>query len=110
MGLQGSPVRIRPSRFKPYNHSVVGLKSFLGPMSGRTDEPASALQKPGDLSYFQGHYLKSVEVEKRSESLDVVPGWFWIPTVQSRAHFISYVMEPESGDNIITCQQRGASA
>lgn len=53
-------------------------------------------------SYFQGHYLKSVDVEKRSESVDVVPGWFWIPTAQSRANLISYIMEPESDDNLIT--------
>jgi hypothetical protein len=49
MGLQGSPVRIRPSRLKPYNHSVVGLKAFLGSTSGRPNEPPSELQKPRDL-------------------------------------------------------------
>lgn len=52
--------------------------------------------------YFQGHYLKSVEVEKASERLDVVPGWFWIPTAQSRANLISYILEPETDDNLIT--------
>ncbi|HXG86996.1 MAG TPA: M14 family zinc carboxypeptidase [Vicinamibacterales bacterium] len=53
-------------------------------------------------TYFQGHYLKSVEVVKERESLDVVPGWFWIPTAQSRANLISYLLEPESDDNLIT--------
>lgn len=53
-------------------------------------------------NYFQGHYLKSVEVEKRSEKLEVVPGWFWIPTAQSRANLISYLLEPETDDNLIT--------
>lgn len=53
-------------------------------------------------SYFQGHYLKSVEVEKRAEKLDVVPGWYWIPTAQSRANLISYLLEPETDDNLIT--------
>jgi len=52
--------------------------------------------------YFQGHYLKSVVVEKESERLDVVPGWFWVPTAQSRANLISYLMEPETDDNLIT--------
>jgi len=52
--------------------------------------------------YFQGHYLKSVEVEKRTEALDVVPGWYWVPTAQSRANLISYLMEPETDDNLIT--------
>jgi hypothetical protein len=52
--------------------------------------------------YFQGHYLKSVEVEKEEETLEVVEGWFWIPTAQSRANLISYLMEPETDDNLIT--------
>jgi hypothetical protein len=53
-------------------------------------------------SYFQGHYLKSVEVEKETEQIEVAPGWFWIPTAQSRANLISYMMEPETDDNLIT--------
>jgi hypothetical protein len=53
-------------------------------------------------NYFQGHYLKSVEVERRTEELEVAAGWYWIPTAQSRANFISYIMEPETDDNLIT--------
>ena len=53
-------------------------------------------------SYFQGHYLKSVEVEKRVEATEAVPGWYWIPTAQSRANLISYLLEPETDDNLIT--------
>lgn len=53
-------------------------------------------------SYFQGHYLQSVDVDKAEESLDVVPGWFWVPTAQSRANLISYILEPETDDNLIT--------
>src|SRR5690606_18487 len=53
-------------------------------------------------SYFQGHYLKSVDVEKSDAKLDVSEGWFWIPTAQSRANLISYLMEPETDDNLIT--------
>ncbi|MEX1257775.1 MAG: M14 family zinc carboxypeptidase [Gemmatimonadota bacterium] len=53
-------------------------------------------------SYFQGHYLKAVEVEKETEQLEVAPGWFWIPTAQSRGNLISYLMEPETDDNLIT--------
>jgi len=52
--------------------------------------------------YFQGHYLKSVEVEKERETLEVVEGWFWIPAAQSRANLISYLLEPETDDNLIT--------
>ncbi len=53
-------------------------------------------------SYFQGHYLQSVDVEKEEETIDVVEGWFWVPTAQSRANLISYLMEPETDDNLIT--------
>ena len=52
--------------------------------------------------YFQGHYLKSAEVEKRMEQLEVAAGWYWVPTAQSRGNFISYIMEPETDDNLIT--------
>ncbi len=53
-------------------------------------------------SYFQGHYLKTVEAEKELEQVEVVPGWFWIPSGQSRANLINYIMEPETDDNLIT--------
>ncbi|MDX1396467.1 MAG: M14 family zinc carboxypeptidase [Gemmatimonadota bacterium] len=53
-------------------------------------------------SYFQGHYLQSVTVEKETEQVEVGQGWYWIPTAQSRANLISYLMEPETDDNLIT--------
>ncbi|MHB1192030.1 MAG: M14 family zinc carboxypeptidase [Longimicrobiales bacterium] len=53
-------------------------------------------------SYFQGHYLKSVEVEKKAEKVEAVAGWYWIPTAQSRGNLISYLFEPETDDNLIT--------
>lgn len=53
-------------------------------------------------SYFQGHYLQSVEVVKESENVEAVEGWFWIPTAQSRGNLITYLMEPETDDNLIT--------
>jgi len=52
--------------------------------------------------FFQGHYLKSAEVRKSTEQVQVAKGWFYIPTAQSRANLISYIMEPESDDNLIT--------
>lgn len=53
-------------------------------------------------SYFQGHYLKAVEVEKEAEAVEAVEGWLWIPTAQSMGRLITYLMEPESDDNLIT--------
>ncbi len=53
-------------------------------------------------SYFQGAYLKEVEVEKSTETVEVSEGWFWVPTAQSMGNFISYLMEPETDDNLVT--------
>jgi hypothetical protein len=53
--------------------------------------------------YFQGHYLKSVTgVEKKTETVDVPAGWFYVSTAQAKGHLISYILEPETDDNLIT--------
>jgi hypothetical protein len=53
-------------------------------------------------SYFQGSYLLETVVRKESDTVDVGPGWFWVPTAQSRGNLITYLMEPETDDNLIT--------
>ncbi len=53
-------------------------------------------------SYFQGSYLKEVEVVKELETIEAVEGWFYIPTGQSMGNLITYLMEPETDDNLIT--------
>lgn len=53
--------------------------------------------------YFQGHYLKSVTgVEKKVERVAVPAGWYFVSTAQSRGNLVSYLMEPETDDNLIT--------
>jgi dipeptidyl-peptidase 4 len=53
--------------------------------------------------YFQGHYLKSVAgVEKKTEKVQVPAGWFYVSTAQAKGNLISYIMEPETDDNLIT--------
>jgi hypothetical protein len=53
--------------------------------------------------YFQGHYLKSVTgVEKKTETVNVPAGWFYVSTAQAKGNLISYIMEPETDDNLIT--------
>lgn len=53
--------------------------------------------------YFQGHYLKSVTgVEKKVERVAVPVGWYFVSTAQSRGNLISYLLEPETDDNVIT--------
>lgn len=53
--------------------------------------------------YFQGHYLQSVTgVEKRTERVEVPAGWYYVSTAQAKGHLISYLLEPETDDNLIT--------
>jgi dipeptidyl-peptidase 4 len=53
--------------------------------------------------YFQGHYLQSVTgVEKQTETVQVPAGWYYISTAQAKGNLISYFLEPETDDNLIT--------
>jgi len=53
--------------------------------------------------YFQGHYLQSVTgVERKMEKVEVPAGWYFVSTAQSKGNLISYLLEPESDDNLIT--------
>lgn len=53
--------------------------------------------------YFQGHYLQAVTgVEKKTETVQVPAGWYYISTAQSKGNLISYLLEPETDDNLIT--------
>ncbi|MFN2324632.1 MAG: M14 family zinc carboxypeptidase [Gemmatimonadales bacterium] len=53
--------------------------------------------------YFQGHYLKAVTgVEKKVEQVQVPAGWYYISTAQAKGNLVSYLMEPETDDNLIT--------
>lgn len=78
----------------------IAVYRFMGPAS--IDAEVYYATDVNREEYFQGHYIKSAEVEKESETLDVVEGWYWVPTAQSRANLISYLMEPETDDNLIT--------
>ena len=53
-------------------------------------------------TYFQGHYLKSVSVEKSTETVKVQAGSYYVSTAQSLGNLIAYIMEPETDDNLIT--------
>jgi dipeptidyl-peptidase 4 len=53
-------------------------------------------------SYFQGHYLRSVTADKRTEQMTLPAGTLFVPSGQARANLISYLLEPETDDNLIT--------
>jgi hypothetical protein len=78
----------------------IAVYRFTGP--GSLDAEVYYATDVRTESYFQGHYLKAVDVEKESERVDVQEGWFWIPTGQSMGNLIAYLMEPETDDNLIT--------
>jgi hypothetical protein len=52
--------------------------------------------------YFQGHYLNNLAAVKRTETVEFPAGSFFIPAGQPKSNLISYIMEPETNDNLIT--------
>ncbi len=52
--------------------------------------------------YFQGKYLREVTAEKRTEQVTLPAGTLFIPSGQARSNLISYLLEPETDDNLIT--------
>ncbi|MFC2160152.1 M14 family zinc carboxypeptidase [Acidobacteriota bacterium] len=52
--------------------------------------------------YYQGHYLKQLKAEKKTETIKLPVGSFFIPAGQQKSNFICYILEPETDDNLIT--------
>ncbi len=55
-----------------------------------------------DTQYFQAHYLKAVTAEKVTETVEFPAGTFFVPSGQPMSNFISYILEPETNDNLVT--------
>jgi hypothetical protein len=53
-------------------------------------------------SYFQGHYLRAVKADKRTEKMELPAGTLFVPSGQAKSNLISYLLEPETDDNLIT--------
>jgi hypothetical protein len=53
-------------------------------------------------SYFQGHYLREVTATKQTETMELPAGTFFVPSGQGRSNLVSYLLEPETNDNVIT--------
>ncbi len=88
---------------------VVPLLLDHGIQVHRFTEPASMeleVYEAGGVrrnEFFQGHYLKAVTgVEKKTETVQVPAGWFYVSTAQAKGNLISYILEPETDDNLIT--------
>lgn len=74
----------------------------------RLNEPATLEVEAYDAtaiettSYFQAHYLKSVNADKVTETVEFPVGAFFVPSGQPMSNFISYLLEPETNDNLVT--------
>lgn len=79
----------------------IQVHRFTGPASIELEVyDATGVQRN---EYFQGHYLKAVAgVEKKTETVQVPAGWFYVSTAQAKGNLISCIMEPETDDNLIT--------
>jgi hypothetical protein len=55
-----------------------------------------------NTQYLQAHYLKAVDVEKYQETVELPAGTFFVPSGQPKGNLLSYLLEPETNDNIIT--------
>ncbi len=53
-------------------------------------------------TYFQGHYLREVTADKRTETMTLPAGTLFIPSGQAKSNLISYLLEPETDDNLVT--------
>ena len=52
--------------------------------------------------YFQGKYLREVTAERRTETVTMPAGSFFIPSGQASSNLISYLLEPTTNDNLVT--------
>jgi len=52
--------------------------------------------------YFQGHYLRAVKADKRTEKMTLPAGTLFVPSGQARSNLVSYLLEPETDDNLVT--------
>jgi len=74
----------------------------------RLTEPASLEVEAYDATavaetqYFQAHYLKAVVADKVTETVEFPAGTFFVPSGQPLSNFISYILEPETNDNLVT--------
>ena len=52
--------------------------------------------------YFQGHYLNRAQAVKRTETIELPAGSFFVPAGQPKSNLICYIFEPETDDNLVT--------
>ena len=100
---------------RPWGYLIPNSMSKVIPLLLQHDISVKQLTEPVELEveswyatevthdeYFQAHYLKSVKAEKRTETVSLPAGSFFIPSGQASSNLISYLLEPVTNDNLVT--------
>jgi hypothetical protein len=100
---------------RPWGYLIPNSLAKVVPLLLQHDISVKQLTEPVELEvetwyateitqdeYFQGHYLKSVKAERRTEMIELPEGSFFIPSGQASSNLISYLMEPVTNDNLVT--------
>lgn len=78
----------------------VAVYQFTGPATLELEVYHATQVRQGQ--YYEGHYVRSVEVERSVAEIAVPAGAYYVPMAQPRANLIAYLLEPETDDNLIT--------
>lgn len=78
----------------------ITVKRIIEPMSIEVEAYDATVVE--DTQYFQAHYLKAVTADVVTETVDFPVGSFFVPSGQPLSNFISYILEPETNDNLVT--------
>jgi len=100
---------------RPWGYLIPNSLSKVVPLLLQHDISVKKLTEPVELEvetwyatevthdeYFQAHYLKSLKAEKRTETVSLPAGSFFIPSGQANSNLISYLLEPVTNDNLVT--------
>jgi hypothetical protein len=100
---------------RPWGYLIPNSLAKVVPLLLQHDISVKKLTEPVELEvetwyatevthdeYFQAHYLKSVKAEKRTETVTLPAGSFFIPSGQASSNLISYLLEPVTNDNLVT--------
>ncbi|MGD8330668.1 MAG: DUF2817 domain-containing protein [Acidobacteriota bacterium] len=109
--------RFEPTRTttRPYGYLIPPGMTRLVPILLEHDIAVKRLTEPMSLEveaydatavetteYFQGHYLRAVTADVSTETVDFPAGTFFVPSGQPLSNLISYLLEPETNDNLVT--------
>ena len=100
---------------RPWGYLIPNSLAKVVPLLLQHDISVKKLTEPVELEvetwyatevthdqYFQAHYLKAVKAEKRTETVSLPAGSFFIPSGQASSNLISYLLEPVTNDNLVT--------